>query len=254
MPGTDPAAVGLPTGEEKTVAVRAMFDAIAPRYDLVNRLMTLGLDQQWRRRTVASLGLPAGSIVLDLACGTGDLSRIAMRRGLRVLGGDLSWGMLDANATAVPLLQADGTALPLAGGTIDGVVCGFALRNFTDLPATLQETARVLRPGGRLAILEVATPPPGLLERGFRIWFGHVVPAVGGLLSDAPAYRYLPRSTAYLPGATALRGLLLDAGYSMVNRHLLHGGLSQLVTATRSGAPTAEDPLQRDAGTSVVGG
>jgi demethylmenaquinone methyltransferase/2-methoxy-6-polyprenyl-1,4-benzoquinol methylase len=242
VPRTDTVDRGeeaLPTGAAKTVRVRAMFDAIAPRYDLVNRLMTFGLDRGWRRTTVDALGLPAGSRVLDLACGTGDLGTMAAARGYRPVGADLSWGMLAANGTGEPLVQCDAAALPLADGSVDGVVCGYALRNFTDLGASLAEAGRVLRPGGRLAILEVAAPPGGLMKVGYRVWFEHAVPALGGLLSDADAYHYLPRSTAYLPDEVGLRRLLLEAGFSTVGRRLLHGGLSQLLTGTRVGLPAS---------------
>ncbi len=217
--------------------VRSMFDAIAPRYDLVNRVMTLGLDQRWRRATVAALGLPEGSVVVDLACGTGDLSLLARRAGYLPLGCDLSWGMLAANRTGAALVQCEASKLPLADGSLDGALCGYALRNFTDLGASLREVGRVLRPGGRRAVLEVAAPAGGMWRAGHRVWFEHVVPAIGGLLSDADAYRYLPASTAYLPTDTALRTLFLEAGFSTVNRRALHGGLSQLLTATRRGLP-----------------
>ncbi len=227
----------LPVGDEKTALVRSMFDTIAPRYDLVNRTMTFGLDVRWRRRALGALALPAGSTVLDLACGTGDFLRLLAADGFRPVGADLSWGMLAANRTGAPLAQADGAALPLATGTVDGVTCGYALRNFTDLAAVLGELGRVVRPGGRISLLEVAEPDGGLLRLGHRIWFRRVVPVIGGLLSDPAAYRYLPRSTAYLPSADELRRLLVDAGFSSVNRRTLSGGLSQLLTATRSGRP-----------------
>jgi demethylmenaquinone methyltransferase / 2-methoxy-6-polyprenyl-1,4-benzoquinol methylase len=227
----------LPSGAEKTARVRAMFDTIAPRYDLMNRLMTLGLDQAWRRGTVAALALGEGSLVLDLACGTGDLSRLGVRRGYRVIGADLSAGMLAANGAATPLVEADGSRLPFADGAFDGLVCGYALRNFTDLAATLAETARVLRPGGRLAVLEVDAPTSRLWRAGYDVWFTKAVPALGGALSDREAYRYLPRSVAYLPPAPVLRRMLLDAGFSGVGIRPLAGGLSQLVIATRAGAP-----------------
>ncbi len=226
--------------------MRAMFDAIAPRYDLVNRLMTLGLDRRWRRATVDALALPPGALVLDLACGTGDLSRLAARRGYRVLGADLSEGMLAANRSGVPVVQARAEHLPLADGSIDGLVCGYALRNFTELGAALAEMARVLRPGGRVALLEVASPPPGPMRAGFTLWFERVVPRLGGLLSDRDAYRYLPRSTAYLPDDPALRSLVRQAGFSAVGRRLLSGGLSQLVVATRVGRPGAAAPAAAD--------
>lgn len=216
-----------------------MFDRIAPRYDLVNRLMTLGLDQSWRHRAVHALGLPPGSLVLDLACGTGDLGRLARRHGYRAVGADLSWGMLAHHHAGLPAVQAEATAIPLADAAVDGVVCGFALRNFTDLDGSLREAARVTRPGGRIAVLEVASPTSGPLRLGHRLWFERVVPVLGAALSDGGAYRYLPRSVAYLPEAGEMRRLFAEAGFAAVGRRPLHGGLSQLVTATRRGLPPA---------------
>jgi len=231
------AEADLPTGSAKTAMVRSMFDTIAPRYDLVNRLMTFGLDVRWRRQSARALGLPAGSVVLDLACGTGDFLKILEAAGLRPFGMDLSWGMLAANRTGAPLAQVDGAALPIVDRAVDGLTCGYALRNFTELDTVFREFGRVVRPGGRIALLEVAEPDHGLLRAGDRLWFRRVVPLIGGLLSDGAAYRYLPRSTAYLPPTAELRSMLSDAGFSSVNRHALSGGLSQLITATRRGQP-----------------
>jgi demethylmenaquinone methyltransferase / 2-methoxy-6-polyprenyl-1,4-benzoquinol methylase len=225
----------LPTGQDKTQRVRSMFDAVAPRYDLINRLMTFGLDQAWRRTTVDALALPQGAVVLDLACGTGDLTRLARRQGYRVVGADLSAGMLAANTTGAPLLEADSSSLPFVDGAFDGIVCGYALRNFTDLSLALAETARVLRPGGRLAVLEVDAPAWRPLRAGYDVWFHKVVPALGAALSDRDAYTYLPRSVAYLPAAPVLRRMLGQAGYSTVGIRPLAGGLSQLLMATRTG-------------------
>jgi len=225
----------LPTGAAKTELVRSMFDAIAPRYDLVNRTMTFGLDVRWRKQSLRALGLPPGSTVLDLACGTGDFLRLLRTGGYRAVGMDLSWGMLAANRTGMPLAQADGADLPVATGAVDGITCGYALRNFTELAAVFHEFGRIVRPGGRISLLEVSEPDRGLLRAGHRIWFRRVVPLIGGLLSDRSAYRYLPRSTAYLPSTDELRSLLAEAGFSAVNRRGLSGGLSQLITATRSG-------------------
>jgi len=233
----DPAPPPLPTGAEKTARVRAMFDTIAPRYDLMNRLMTFGLDQSWRRGAVAALALPEDALVLDLACGTGDLSRLGLRRGYRMVGADLSAGMLSANGAPTPLVEADGSRLPFARGVFDGLVCGYALRNFTDLAATLGECARVLRPGGRLSVLEVDAPTSRLWRAGYEVWFNKAVPALGAAISDREAYRYLPRSVAYLPPASVLRRMLVTAGFSAVGIRPLAGGLSQLVVATRAGAP-----------------
>ena len=227
----------LPTGEAKTELVRSMFDAIAPRYDLVNRTMTFGLDVRWRRQSLRALALPPGARVLDLACGTGDFLRLLGAGGYRAIGMDLSWGMLAANHTGRPLAQADGAALPLATAAVDGITCGYALRNFTELGTVFEEFGRIVRPGGRISLLEVSEPDGGLLRTGHRIWFRHVVPLIGGLLSDRSAYRYLPKSTAYLPPMPELRSMLQGAGFSAVNRRPLSGGLSQLITATRSGRP-----------------
>ena len=227
----------LPTGEAKTELVRDMFDAIAPRYDLVNRTMTFGLDIRWRKQSLRALGLTAGSTVLDLACGTGDFLKLLQAGGYRAFGIDLSWGMLAANRSGSPLAQADGANLPVADGAVDGITCGYALRNFTELDAVFHEFGRIVRPGGRISLLEVSEPESGLLLAGHQIWFRKVVPVIGGLLSDRSAYRYLPRSTAYLPSTEELRSMLREAGFSAVNRRGLSGGLSQLITATRIGRP-----------------
>lgn len=224
----------LPEGEEKVRAVRSMFDTIAPRYDLVNRVMTLRMDVGWRRRTVRELGLPHGSAVVDLACGTGDLCRELVVAGLRPTGMDLSFGMLAAGRTRAPLVQADALRLPVHDAGVDGATCGFALRNLVDLDAFFAELARALRPLGRIALLEVAEPPNRVLRFGHGVYFGRVVPRIGGLLSDKAAYRYLPRSVAYLPPAGQMLERLADSGFTDVRRVLLSAGIAQLITATRS--------------------
>ena len=223
----------LPQGEEKVAAVRSMFDAIAPRYDLVNRIMTFRLDVGWRRAAVRALRLPAGATVLDLAAGTGDLCRDLQHAGHAPIGADLSWGMLAHARTSAPLVQADALRLPLPDGTADGVTCGFALRNFVDLGGFFDELGRVVRRGGRIALLDVAEPENPVLRWGHGIYFGQVVPRIGGLLSDASAYRYLPQSVAYLPAPAKMLDLLGDAGFVEVDRRLLTGGIAQLITGTR---------------------
>ena len=160
---------------------RAMFDRIAHRYDLMNRVLTLGLDAGWRRRTVAALRLPPGSLVVDLACGTGMLCNEAQRAGLRCLGVDVAAGMLAHSHTGAPLVRGDILRLPLPDGAVDGAVCGFALRNVGDIPGCLRETARVLRPGGRIGFLEVAEPDNPLVHRVHALYFRRLVPLVGGL-------------------------------------------------------------------------
>ncbi len=223
----------LPEGDEKVRAVRSMFDAIAPRYDLVNRVMTFRMDVGWRRRTVRELRLGPGSLVADLACGTGDFCRELADQGLRPVGFDLSFGMLANARTAAPLAQADALRLPVPDASLDGVTCGFALRNLVELGAFFAELARAVRPGGRIALLEVAEPPNPVLRWGHSIYFGKVVPRVGGLLSDPGAYRYLPKSVAYLPPPDVMLADLESAGFAAVDRRLLSSGIAQLVTATR---------------------
>ena len=211
-----------------------MFDAIAPRYDLVNRLMTFRMDVGWRKRTIRSLGLRPGSVVLDLACGTGDLCRGLAGAGLAPVGMDLSYGMLAAARTEAPLVHGDALALPVPDGSVDGVTCGFALRNFVDLGPFFAELARAVRPGGRIALLEVAEPPNRALRWGHGIYFGKVVPRIGAALSDASAYRYLPKSVAYLPEPDDMLAMLRDVGFADVERTLLSTGIAQLITATRT--------------------
>jgi demethylmenaquinone methyltransferase/2-methoxy-6-polyprenyl-1,4-benzoquinol methylase len=224
----------LPQGEAKAQAVQAMFDSIAPRYDLVNRIMTFRLDVRWRRRAVASLGLARGALVLDLAAGTGDLCIEVAGAGLRPLSVDFSFGMLAADRSGAPRVQADVLNLPARDASVDGVTCGFALRNLVELGTFFDELARVVRPGGRIALLDVATPPNPVLRWGHGVYFGKVVPRIGGLLSDPAAYRYLPRSVEYLPPPDTMIARIRLAGFEAVQRRLLSGGITQLVTATRA--------------------
>ena len=224
----------LPQGEEKVRSVRAMFDAIAPRYDLVNRIMTFRMDVGWRRRTVRSLDLPPGASVVDLACGTGDLCDELQRAGYRPAGVDLSYGMLAAAHTRAPLVHGDALRLPIRDAACDGATCGFALRNFVALAPFLDSLARVVRPGGRIALLEVSTPKNRLLRWGHSVYFGHVVPRIGAVLSDGAAYRYLPKSVAYLPEPDEVLEMVRNAGFVDVRRDLLSAGIAQLITGRRA--------------------
>lgn len=223
----------LPRGEDKARVVRSMFDRVAGKYDLVNRVMTFGLDVGWRRRTVDELRLPGGALVADLACGTGDLCTELLRAGYRAVGYDFSHGMLRHATTEAPLVQADVLRLPVADGALDGTTCGFALRNVADLGAFFAELARVVRPGGRIALLETSEPDGAVMRTGHRVYFGHVVPLIGGALSDRSAYSYLPRSMAYLPPPSELRSMLAEAGFADAERTTLTGGVAQLMLGTR---------------------
>lgn len=222
----------LPQGEEKVRMVRDMFDAIAPRYDMVNRIMTFRLDVRWRRRAVSDLALPPGSLVLDLASGTGDLCIDLARAGHRPVSMDLSFGMLSNDRSGAPRTQADILRLPLADDSVDGIICGFALRNLADLPVFFAECARVLRPGGRVSLLDVGVPHNRLVRFGNNIYFGKVVPRIGALLSDGPAYRYLPKSVQYLPDRDELVAMLRRCGFPDAIHRQLSGGLTQLMTGT----------------------
>jgi demethylmenaquinone methyltransferase/2-methoxy-6-polyprenyl-1,4-benzoquinol methylase len=211
-----------------------MFDAIAPRYDLVNRVMTFRLDTRWRRRAVRDLALQPGSLVLDLASGTGDLCIDLQRVGLTPISMDLSYGMLANGRSSAPRAQADILRLPIPDSSVDGIICGFALRNLVDLDVFFAECARVIRPGGRVALLDVGVPHNPVIRFGNNIYFGKIVPRIGALLSDGPAYRYLPRSVAYLPERHELVEKLRAAGFADATHDQLSGGLAQLMVGTRN--------------------
>lgn len=231
-----PMPSALPPEAEKAVRVRTMFDGIAARYDTLNRWLSLRLDQGWRRRTIREIGIGPGDVVLDLACGTGDLSALARAAGARAVGVDFARNMLRVAASrgvGAGLTQADATMLPIRSGSVSVVVCGFALRNFVSIPEVLYETARVLAPGGRLGLLEVDTPRGVMLKWGHAIYFRHLVPLLGGMVSDGRAYRYLPESVAYLPDEAALLDIVRAAGFARVTKHRLSLGVAQLVTGVR---------------------
>jgi demethylmenaquinone methyltransferase/2-methoxy-6-polyprenyl-1,4-benzoquinol methylase len=224
----------LPRGDAKRRAVASMFDRVAPDYERMNRIISLGLDRGWRARTVEALALTRPARILDLACGTGDLTRDLERDGHDVVGLDLSAGMLSAAHTAAPLVRGDGAALPFPSACFDGVVCGFALRNFVELGPVFCEASRVLRTGGRFAALDAAVPAHPVLRAGNAVWFRGAVPVLGRLFAhDAEAYRYLPRSTRYLPDPPALLAALGAAGFTDCTRTTMTGGSVQVLTGTR---------------------
>jgi demethylmenaquinone methyltransferase/2-methoxy-6-polyprenyl-1,4-benzoquinol methylase len=224
----------LPTEEHKAEVVEAMFDRIAPRYDRLNRVLTFRLDVRWRRKTVRALALPEGSTVLDLACGTGDLCRDLEAARLCPIGVDFSAGMLASARTGAPLVRADVLRLPVPDRSVDGITCGFALRNFVSVDDYFAECARVLRVGGRFAFVEVAEPERAVLRAGHNLYFRHVVPWIGGLLSDRAAYSYLPASTAYLPPPPVLLAQLREHGFTSVQRRSLGLGAAQLLMGARA--------------------
>jgi len=224
---------GLLRGDAKRAAVQDMFDQIAPRYDLVNRIMTFRLDVRWRKIALRALCLPDRSTVLDLASGTGDMCIDLANAGLRPISVDLSYGMLHAGRSDAPRVQADILQLPVPDQSVDGVTCGLALRNLVDLGAFLTELARVVRPGGRIALLDVGIPHNPVVRWGNAVYFGRIVPRIGALLSDGPAYSYLPRSVAYLPPGDEMARMLETRGFVGVEHRQLSGGLTQLLVAER---------------------
>jgi demethylmenaquinone methyltransferase / 2-methoxy-6-polyprenyl-1,4-benzoquinol methylase len=225
------------TYESGTLApesVRGMFDRIAPVYDVMNHVMTAGLDRRWRKLAVQQVVWPADR-VLDACCGTGDLAVEAERRGGRVVGLDFSGKMLERarkKSGAIEWVQGDALALPFGDGEFDAATVGFGVRNLADLEAGLRELARVLRPGGKLAVLEI-TRPRGVLKPFFRLWFDVVVPLAGRVLPGGKAYTYLPASVRRFPGPDDLTALMERAGFADVGHRLLGGGIVALHVAVK---------------------
>jgi demethylmenaquinone methyltransferase / 2-methoxy-6-polyprenyl-1,4-benzoquinol methylase len=209
-----------------------MFDRIAPVYDAMNRVMTAGLDRRWRRITVEQV-VRKGDRVLDACCGTGDLALAARSRGADVVGLDFSEAMLDrarAKSNEIEWVRGDVLALPFDDASFDAVTVGFGVRNVDDLKAGLGELRRVLRPGGRVGILEI-TRPRGALAPFYRLWFDRVVPALGRVLPGGAAYTYLPASVRRFPGPEELASLLGAAGFEAVRFRLFAGGIVALHVA-----------------------
>ena len=221
------------SGTLQPEGVRSMFDRIAPVYDVMNHVMTAGLDRRWRRLTVEAVVQP-GTRVLDACCGTGDLGIAAEREGGIVTGLDFSGEMLvraRRKSATIEWVQGDVLALPFADGSFDAATVGFGVRNVADLRAGLLELRRVLRPGGRLAILEI-TQPQGLLRPFFSLWFDRVVPLLGRVLPGGKAYTYLPASVRRFPGAEELAGLIGETGFDGTRFRLFGGSIVALHTAT----------------------
>src|SRR5918995_3844284 len=222
------------TGTLPSDEVRGMFDRIAPVYDVMNRLMTAGLDGRWRRLAVRAVVWP-GDRVLDACCGTGDLAIQAERRGGKVVGLDFSERMLERarrKSGAIEWVQGDALALPFGDGEFDAATVGFGVRNLADLEGGLREAARVLRPGGKIAVLEI-TRPRGVLRPFFRLWFDVLVPLAGKALPGGVAYAYLPASVRAFPAPDELAGRLRRAGFVSVGYRLLGGGNVSLHVAQR---------------------
>jgi demethylmenaquinone methyltransferase/2-methoxy-6-polyprenyl-1,4-benzoquinol methylase len=217
--------------------VRAMFDRIAGPYDLMNSVMTAGLHHRWRERAADLARVGPGSRALDVATGTGDLAIELASRGADVVGSDFSEGMLDVARRKAPGLtweQGNALALPYPDASFDAATVGFGARNFSDLPQGLREMARVVRPGGRVVVLEITTPQKPPLSTFFSLWFDRIVPMLGKLAKEPEAYTYLPSSVKRFPGPQALGGELAAAGLVDVRWILTAGGIIALHSGTRA--------------------
>lgn len=217
------------TGRLAPDGVRTMFDRISPVYDAMNRTMTLGLDRHWRDAAAGAVVRP-GDRVLDACCGTGDLALAAKEAGGNVTGLDFSPRMLErarAKSGEIDWVQGDLLALPFENAAFDAATVGFGVRNLDDLERGLVELRSVLRPGGRLAILEI-TQPRGVLAPFYRLWFDRLVPLLGQLLPGGSAYTYLPASVRRFPGPEQLGEMLGSAGFEDVRWKLFAGGIVAL--------------------------
>jgi demethylmenaquinone methyltransferase/2-methoxy-6-polyprenyl-1,4-benzoquinol methylase len=215
--------------------VRSMFDRIAPVYDVMNRVMTAGLDQRWRRLTVQAAVRP-GDRVLDACCGTGDLAVAARKAGATVVGLDFSEPMLERarrKDDAIEWVQGDLLELPFEDASFDAATVGFGVRNVADLERALAELRRVLRPDGRVGILEI-TRPRGPLRIFYRLWFDVLIPLAGKILPGGKAYTYLPASVRRFPGPDELVELMRAQGFAEVGYRTLGGGIVALHTGRAS--------------------
>ena len=216
--------------------VRAMFDRIAGVYDLMNGVMTVGMHHRWRSRAADLASVGPGSRALDVATGTGDLAVELASRGAEVVGMDFSSEMLALARRKAPALafeQGDAHALAYEDGAFDAATVGFGARNFGDLRQGLSEMARVVKPGGRVVVLEITTPTKPPLSTFFSLWFDRLVPALGRVAGDPDAYTYLPASVKRFPDAPSLAALLHDVGLRDVGWVLTAGGIIAIHHGTR---------------------
>ena len=218
--------------------VAAMFDRIAGVYDVMNGVMTAGLHHRWRERAVDLARVGPGDRALDVATGTGDLAVALRRRGAEVVGLDFSAGMLERARMKDPSIEwreGDAQALPFADDAFAAATVGFGARNFGDLERGLGEMVRVVRPGGRVVVLEITTPTRPPLSTFFGLWFDRIVPLIGRVAGDADAYSYLPSSVKRFPDAHTLAGTLAGLGLVEVRYLLTAGGIIALHSGTVPG-------------------
>jgi demethylmenaquinone methyltransferase/2-methoxy-6-polyprenyl-1,4-benzoquinol methylase len=240
-------------GTLEETQVRAMFDRIAGLYDRMNTVMTAGLHHGWRRRAADLAALAPGDRALDVATGTGDLALELSARvapGGEVVASDFSERMLDlarAKAAARPGLRprfetANALALPYADDRFDAATVGFGARNFSDLERGLREMTRVVRPGGRVVVLEMTTPQRPPLSTFFSLWFDRVVPVLGRLAGDSEAYDYLPSSVRRFPGPRELAAVMSESGLGEIRYFLTAGGIIALHVGVVSGEGAPRSP------------
>jgi demethylmenaquinone methyltransferase/2-methoxy-6-polyprenyl-1,4-benzoquinol methylase len=234
---------------EKGRGIRAMFDDIAPRYDLLNRILSFGIDRRWRRYAVGQLDIPPQGKVLDIASGTGDVAlEIASRTpdSVQIVGEDLTRGMLvhaqrkiaaSPYARRIHLVNAPCEAIPHPDNTFDGITIAFGIRNVVEREAGLREMCRVLKPGGRAVVLEFSQPNSRIFGAVYDFYFNRILPFVAGLLSTRSAYRYLPDSVAVFPPREEFKAMLEHAGFNNVRYRDLTFGIATVYVAT---CPQAE--------------
>ena len=223
---------------EKGERIREMFDTIAPRYDLLNRLLSLGIDRRWRTFAVGKIKTSSGGKVLDIATGTGDIALEIARqtaKDVTIVGADISREMVEIGRQKVAASPHSGRitfeiapceALPFAEGEFDSTTIAFGIRNVVDRPKGLSEMHRILKPGGRAVILEFSMPSSPLFERLYRFYFLTVLPKIGGLLSKQSAYQYLPDSVLEFPSRDEFKAMMADAGFRNITHHDLTFGIS----------------------------
>lgn len=227
----------------KREQVELMFDRISPKYDLLNRLCSLGTDQGWRRKVIRGLGKEPVGRLLDVATGTADLAIMGSKVAKHVTGADISAGMLAYGrikvekaglSERIELVQADAVELPFPDASFDAITVAFGVRNFEDLVRGIAGMARVLRPGGRLFVLEFSTPQRAPFKQLFRFYFHRVMPLIGRMVSkDNTAYTYLPESVDAFPQGKAFEEILIACGLKDIKSRLLTFGVATLYTARK---------------------
>lgn len=230
---------------EKGRGIRDMFDRIAPRYDLLNRILSLGIDRRWRRFAVRQLQIPRNGLVLDIATGTGDVALEVARQtdsSIQIVGSDFTQAMLVLGQKKIAgspyrgrvlLVNAPCEEMPHPEQIFDGITIAFGIRNVVDREKGLREMLRVLKPGGRAVILEFATPLNGFFRAAYYFYFLRVLPWLGGLFSQRSAYQYLPDSVLEFPDRESFQKMMEHAGFKDVRIHNLTGGIAAVHVGTR---------------------